>query len=139
MKNLITSAVVILMVSGLSACHQQTEDEKAQPTIENIEASLARGDFRSALDSIVVLRDRYPKAINARKKALTLWQEASLMEAEHEVQVTDSALQDTIAQIDKAPTLLEQNMLRNKRDSLQARFDAECGVVRIIKAKQNGK
>ena len=126
-------------MAALTACHSATDDEKAQPTIERIEAAVANGDLRSALDSILILRDRFPKATQARRRALELWQEASLLEAQHEVAVTDSALQATIAQIDKAPTLLEQNMLRNKRDSLQARYDAECGVVRIIKAKQNGK
>lgn len=139
MKNLITSALAIMMVLGLSACHQETEDEKAQPMLEDIEANVKNGDFRPALDSIVVLRARFPKAVEARKKALELWQEASLLQAQHEVEVTDSALQATLAAIEQAPTLLEQNLLRNKRDSLKARYDAECGVVRIIRAKQNGK
>ncbi len=122
----------------LTSC-SKSDDEKAQPMIENIEASVAKGDYRSALDSIVILRDRFPKAIKTRQRALELWQEASLLEAQHEVAVTDSALQATLIEIEQAPTLLEQNMLRNKRDSLKARYDAECGVVRIIRAKQNGK
>lgn len=135
---LITSAVVTTAFFCLSSC-SKSEDEKAQPMIENIEASVAKGDYRSALDSIVILRDRFPKAIKTRQRALELWQEASLLEAQHEVAVTDSALQATLIEIEQAPTLLEQNMLRNKRDSLKARYDAECGVVRIIRAKQNGK
>lgn len=139
MKNLITSVMAFIILFALSACYQTTEDEKAQPMLEEIEKSVERKDFRSALDSIILLRDRFPKALQARKRALELWQEASLLQAQHEVEVTDSALQATIAAIDKAPTLLEQNLLRNKRDSLKARYDAECGVVRIIRAKQNGK
>lgn len=139
MKNLITSVMAFIILFALSACHQTTEDEKAQPMLEEIEKSVERKDFRSALDSIILLRDRFPKALQARKRALELWQEASLLQAQHEVEVTDSALQANIAAIDKAPTLLEQNLLRNKRDSLKARYDAECGVVRIIRAKQNGK
>jgi len=139
MKNLITSVMAFIILFALSACHRTTEDEKAQPMLEEIEKSVERKDFRSALDSIILLRDRFPKALQARKRALELWQEASLLQAQHEVEVTDSALQATIAAIDKAPTLLEQNLLRNKRDSLKARYDAECGVVRIIRAKQNGK
>ena len=139
MKNLITSVMAFIILFALSSCHQTTEDEKAQPMLEEIEKSVERKDFRSALDSIILLRDRFPKALQARKRALELWQEASLLQAQHEVEVTDSALQATIAAIDKAPTLLEQNLLRNKRDSLKARYDAECGVVRIIRAKQNGK
>lgn len=135
---LIISAVVMAAFFCLTSC-SKSDDEKAQPMIENIEASVAKGDYRSALDSIVILRDRFPKAIKTRQRALELWQEASLLEAQHEVAVTDSALQATLIEIEQAPTLLEQNMLRNKRDSLKARYDAECGVVRIIRAKQNGK
>ena len=136
MKNLIISAMAFLMVFGLSACHHQTDDEKAQLMLDEIEARVNDGDFRPALDSIVILRNRYPKAIKAREKALELWQKASLLQAQHEVEVTDSALQATLIEIENAPTLLEQNMLRNKRDSLKARYDANCGVVRIIRAKQ---
>lgn len=139
MKNLITSVMTCFILFALSACQKTTEDEKALPMLEGIEKLVERKDFRSALDSIIILRDRFPKALQARKRALELWQEASLLQAQHEVEVTDTALQATIAAIDKAPTLLEQNLLRNKRDSLKARYDAECAVVRIIRAKQNGK
>ncbi len=140
MKRILTfSLLVLTVVSSLSSCKKQTEDDLAAGMIENIETSVAKGDFRSALDSITILRDRYPKAVNARKRALELWQEASLLQAQREVEQTDSLLQLTLEAIDKAPTLLEQNMLRQRRDSLQARYDAECGVVRIIRAKQNGK
>jgi len=139
MKNLISSAIVFLMVCTISACHRQTEDQKAQPLLDSIEVLVDKGEFRTALEGISKLRADYPKAIEARKKALDLWQKASLLQAQHEVEVTDSALQATLAEIENAPTLYEQNMLRNKRDSLKARYDAECGVVRIIRAKQNGK
>ncbi len=131
--------VALVSISMVTSCKKKTEDDMAQPMIQNIELSISKGDFRSALDSITILRDRYPKAINARKRALELWQEASLMQAQRDVERTDSLLQETLLAIDKAPTLLEQNMLRNKRDSLKARYDAACGVVRIIRAKQNGK
>ncbi len=131
--------VALVSISMVTSCKKKTEDDMAQPMIQNIEQSISKGNFRSALDSITILRDRYPKAINARKRALELWQEASLMKAQRDVERTDSILQETLLAIDKAPTLLEQNMLRNKRDSLKARYDAACGVVRIIRAKQNGK
>lgn len=135
---LIISALIFGLVAGFTGCKNNTDDDKAQPMIETVEAAVAKGDYKSALDSIVILRNRFPKAIKTRQRALELWQEASLLQAQHEVAVTDSALQATIAAIDNAETLLEQNILRNKRDSLQARYDAECGVVRIIRAKQKG-
>lgn len=140
MKRILTLLLLVLTaVSTLTSCRKQTEDDLAASMIENIESSVAKGDFRSALDSITILRDRYPKAVNARKRALQLWQDASLLQAQREVEQTDSLLQLTLEAIKQTPTLLEQNMLRQRRDSLQARYDAECGVVRIIRAKQNGK
>ena len=140
MKGTITaSAILLSALFFVGSCKEKTEDDMAQPLLENIERSVQDGDYRSALDSISALRYRFPKAIESRKRALQLWQEASLLQAQHNVEQTDSALQATLEAIDKAPTLLEQNMLRNKRDSLKARYDAECGVVRIIRAKQNGK
>ncbi len=140
MKRLMTiSAILVFSLLATLSCKQKTEDDVAKPLLENIEQNVKAGDYRAALDSIQSLRHKYPKAVEARKRAITLWQEASIMQAQHEVEKTDSALQATLKEIDKAPTLLEQNMLRNKRDSLKARYDAECGLVRIIRAKQNGK
>lgn len=140
MKRILTISVMSLSICMLMfSCKSETEDDKAKPLLENVETSVQRGDFQSALDSITLLRSRFPKAVTARKRALELWQEASLLKAQREVEKTDSLLQETLAAIDKAPTLLEQNLLRNRRDSLKARCDAECGVVRIIRAKQNGK
>lgn len=140
MKRILTISAMSLSICFLTlSCKNETEDDKAKPLLENVEASVQRGDFQSALDSITQLRSRFPKAVAARKRALELWQEASLLKAQREVEKTDSMLQATLAAIEKAPTLLEQNLLRNKRDSLKARYDAECGVVRIIRAKQNGK
>ncbi len=111
----------------------------AMEMIKGIEVSVSEGDFRSALDSITILRDRYPKALNARKRALELWQDASLLEAQYEAEKTDSLLKETLEAIENAPTLLEQNKLRNRRDSLQARYDAATGLVKIINAKRNGE
>lgn len=136
---LIISVLLITALLFTSSCKKKTDEEFAQLSIEHIEKAVKEGNFRSALDSISSLRHRFPKAIDARKKALKLWQEASLLQAQREVAKTDSLLQATLKAIEKAPTLLDQNLLRNKRDSLKARYDTECGLVRIIRAKQNGK
>ncbi len=139
-------AATILLISGLTACNNN-QVSPADKMISEIEAYIAQGDFISALDSISSLRSKYPTSIEARRNALRLWNEASLLQAQHEVEVTDSLLMETIFQIDSCmeltknlelipeDKLLEQNMLRNKRDSLMARYDAECGVVRIIREK----
>ncbi len=132
MKRLMIATVLTALLMGSCGGGDTSE---ADQLIASIECSIDTGNYRAALDSIVLLRDRYPREIAARKRAITLYNQASLLEAQHEVELTDSLLQATLAAIAHAPTLLEQNLLRNKRDSLQARYDAECGVVRIIRAK----
>ncbi len=120
----------------LVSCWRKSADEKAQPLLESIESSVARGDYESAIDSIVVLRLRYPKAIRARQRALYLDQEAKILRAEHEAAVIDSMLQATLCAIDTAETLLEANLLRDRRDSLRARYDANIGIIKVIREKQ---
>ena len=48
----------------------------------------------------------------------------------------DIAIQHQNMQIDQEHNLYRQNMLRAKRDSLQIRYDALCGTVRIIHQRQ---
>ncbi len=133
MKQILIFSLLVLV--GVTACKQKSEDDLAQEMIEGIEVSVASGDYRSALDSITILRSRYPKAINARKRALDLWQVASRQQAEHDVAATQELLDETLKAIEEAPTLLEQNLLRDKRDSLQARLDASEGIIRVIDEK----
>ncbi|MCD8283023.1 MAG: hypothetical protein LUC22_07210, partial [Prevotella sp.] len=133
-----TYIALVVCVLLLSSCEGKSDDERAAAMVSDIEQAVSKGDFRSALDSIVVLRSRYPKAVNARRRALELWQDASLLEAEAEAAKTDSLLKETIVAIDSAPTLLEQNKLRNRRDSLQARYDAAIGLTKVIREKNAG-
>ena len=104
--------------------------------MECIEQLYAEGKYHEVLDSIVSLRDKHPRAVESRKRALAIWQEASLKNAQEEIAKTDSALQATLEQIKRTSDLYTANMLRAKRDSLQARYEAMCGVVRIIHVKQ---
>lgn len=108
----------------------------AEESLARIEALYEAGEYRAVLDSIVLLRDAYPEAVDVRRRALTLWQDASLALAQDDIGRTDIALQETLAAIDAAPNVRSANLLRVRRDSLQARYDALCGVVRMIRAKQ---
>ena len=130
-----TWAYIITTIMIISAC-SKTDNKQAEDMLADIQTLYDGGHYAETLDSIESLRIRYPKAIDARKKALRLWQDASLRLAQADIQVTDSALQATLVQIDQAQTLLEANRLRQKRDSLKARFDAMCGVVRMIHQRQ---
>mgnify|MGYP006918966664 FL=1 len=113
-----------------------TEDEKAQPTLDNIEKLYAEGKYAATLDSITSLRERFPMAVEARKKALKIWQDASLKMAQKDVAETDIKLQEAIRMAENEMDRLKRALLGAKRDSLQARYEAMCGVVRMIRMRQ---
>ena len=46
-----------------------------------------------------------------------------------------AALQATLHNIETETSLLKANKLRVKRDSLKARYEAMCGVVRMIRIR----
>lgn len=118
-----------------TAC-AKTHDEKAQDLLAQIDQLYAKGKYKETLDSITVLRDRFPMALESRRKALVVWQKASLAMAQKDVANTDIRLQEVARQIEETTDRLTRNMLLVKRDSLQARYEAMCGVVRMIHARQ---
>lgn len=125
-------AVLYVMLSGCN----KTDDEKAAALLADIDSLCSRGCYCETLDSIVALRSRFPAAVEARKKALVVWQTASLKMAQKDIAHTDSLLQATIADIAVTTDLYKANMLRVRRDSLKARYEAMCGVVRMIHMRQ---
>lgn len=118
-----------------TAC-AKTDDEKAQDLLAQIDQLYAKDKYKETLDSITVLRERFPMAIESRRKALVVWQKASLAMAQKDVANTDIRLQEVTRQIEESTDRLARNMLLVKRDSLQARYEAMCGVVRMIHARQ---
>lgn len=128
-------AIVAMALLTLASCGNKEED-KAQSLYSEIENLYQAGSYQAALDSIKVLREKYPKAIELRKKSLTLWQDANIKLAQQDIAVTDSALQVVIAQMNAATDIATRNKLRLKRDSLQVRYDTQCAVVRAVRMKQ---
>ncbi len=124
-----------IIIMALAGC-AKTDDEKAKPLLAKINTLYAGGKYREALDSIVVLRDRYPKAVVARTEALRIWQDASLKMAQADVAATDNRLQEVEQELRTTTDRYRRNMLGVKRDSLQARYEAMCGVVRMIRMRQ---
>lgn len=127
--------LITLVALALASC-AKTDDDMAQKMLTRINSLYESGNYRATLDSITVLHDRYPAAIEARKAALVVWQNASLKMAQADVAQTDILLQQTIAKIASTTDRYERNMLGVKRDSLQARYDAMCGVVKMIRMRQ---
>ena len=124
-----------IIIMALAGC-AKTDDEKAKPLLAKINTLYAGGKYREALDSIVVLRDRYPKAVVARTEALRIWQDASLKMAQADVAATDNRLQEVEQELRTTTDRYRRNILSVKRDSLQARYEAMCGVVRMIRMRQ---
>lgn len=132
MRHLITISLAAML---LSAC-SQSEEDKAKPLLAKIDSLYKSGNYRATLDSIVQLREHYPQAIEARKTALRLWQNASLKLAQADVASTDIKLQEMTEALKTETNLYRRNIMTVKRDSLQARYEAMCGVVRMIHLRQ---
>lgn len=103
--------------------------------LSEIEQLYEQGDYRTVLDSIESLRAKFPTAVAERHRALQLWQEASLRLAQQDIAITDSALQAVTSQMEAESRIYERNMLGVKKDSLQARYEALIGVVRMIRKR----
>lgn len=134
MKKLFLLSIIALLV----AC-TQTEDEKAAPLMSKIDSLYKAKDYQGTLNAITKLRTEHPKAVESREKALKIWQDASLKMTQEDIGRTDSALQATIQQFNNEKDLYKKNMLGVKRDSLQVRYDALCGTVRVIHRRQAEK
>ena len=128
-------AIVAMALLTLASCGNKEED-KAQSLYSEIENLYQAGNYQATLDSIKKKKKKYPKAIELRKKSLTLWQDANIKLAQQDIAVTDSALQVVIAQMNAATDIATRNQLRLKRDSLQVRYDTQCAVVRAVRMKQ---
>lgn len=128
----------LVAMALLSSC-QKSEDEKAAPLMNKIDSLYNAGNYQATLNAITQLRADHPKAIESREKALKTWQDASLKMAQTDIARTDSALQATTAQLAAEKDLYKKNMLGVKRDSLQVRYDALCGTVRVIHKRQAGE
>lgn len=116
-----------------------TESDNAAELVAQIEQLYADGKYQTVLDSITSLRQRYPKEVEARRRVLPIWQDASLRIVQADIARTDSALQATIAEMAAAKTIRERNFIGIRRDSLQVRYDVLVGTVRVIHRRQQEK
>lgn len=116
-----------------------TESDNAAELVAQIEQLYADGKYQTVLDSITSLRQRYPREVEARRRVLPIWQDASLRIAQTDIARTDSALQATIAEMEAAKTIRERNFIGIRRDSLQVRYDVLVGTVRVIHRRQQEK
>ena len=126
----------LLFTALLLASCQLSPDEQAARALQRIDSLYASHNYQATLNAIRQLRDQYPRAIKAREKALKIWQEASLKMTQQEIGLTDAALQAVTTQWKTEQNIGRRNRLRAQIDSLQVRYDALCGTVRVIHRRQ---
>ena len=149
MKNIIAIFAVCLFAVTLSSCEEK--DTAAQQLLESIRRDYESGNYDKALLAIDSLRHAYPTAIEERKEALKIHQEASLRKAQGVLALADSALQAVSSEYDKVRATVEKrhregiatmeelhrmNLLRKERDSLQTVFNVECARIKYIMKRQ---
>ena len=119
--------------------------------LESIRQDYEAGNYDEALLAIDSLRHAYPTAIEERKEALKIHQEASLKKAQANLALTDSALQAAEREYSSIRSVVEKrhkegtateeelsnmNQLRKVRDSLQVVFNVECAKIKYIHKRQ---
>ena len=132
----------------LSGCEKNPE---AKQLLKEIQAEYEAGNYQQVMFSIDSLRHNYPDAVEERKEALKIHQEASLKLAQANLALVDSALQTAIRQFDEMKPQVEAhrkacvatqeelqqfNELRAHRDSLQGVFNMECAKIKYIHKRQ---
>ncbi len=145
-----TAALALCAMMMLAACGGKSVDEKAGKLLEQAQTQFEQGAYTEALATIDSLRKNCPDAIEARKKALRLYQEVELKRARITVESTDTVLQrvereyqalkqtvDSLREKSLATEdqLRKVNLMRVYRDSLKTVFDVECAKIKYIKKK----
>jgi len=143
--------VMMFFTSALVAsCGGRYHNGKSSEWLEQAKTLADKGKYDEALAAIDSIRSNFPDDIDARRRALRLYQEINLAKSQLTISHTDSELQDVNEEYERQKAivkglhgsgnvtkehLMKMNLLRVKRDSLQTVFDVECAKVKYIKAK----
>lgn len=145
-----TAIFALIAMLLLASCGGNSIDKKAGELLNEAQAEFESGEYTKAISTIDSLRKKFPKAIEARKKALSLYQQVELKRAELRVQDADTVLQRVEQEYQKMKATVDSlkskgsatvdqlrnvNLLRVKRDSLKTVFDVECAKIKYIKKR----
>lgn len=145
-----TAIFALIAMLLLASCGGNSIDKKAGELLNEAQAEFEGGEYTKAISTIDSLRKKFPKAIEARKKALSLYQQVELKRAELRVQDADTVLQRVEQEYQKMKATVDGlkskgaatvdqlrsvNLLRVKRDSLKTIFDVECAKIKYIKKR----
>ena len=142
---------ILSSVFLFTACGSNDKQQEAENLLKEANTLFQQKKYVEARACIDSLRHTYPNAIEARKKALTLYQEIELKRTQEELAKTDSLLQqvqhdlnDQQAKVEKDKAALratpeELTLLtqaRIKRDSLRTQCETLGAKIRYIHKKQ---
>ncbi len=148
MKSIIVCLLTVILLTG---CQLFKKNDEAKALLEKARKEYKEGRYDEAINTIERLRNEHPKAIEERKEALKLFQDASLKQAQQDLSRTDSLLELAKQRYDVLQHELltgqwlksdvnkkqeEMTEARRQRDSLQVRFDTQCAKIRYIHRKQ---
>lgn len=151
MKNRLIMTICVAAAVVMTACSSNDAQKSAEGMLEKAEKYFSEGSYDRAKIAIDSLRKVYPGAVETRKKALKLFQDISLKEAQEDLALTDSIMQKVgldykyikeKVEKDKAElraTAEELELLtrtKMKYDSLKVRFDMQCAKIKYIHKKQ---
>ena len=151
MKNRLIITICVAAAVVMTACSSNDAQKSAEGMLEKAEKYFSEGSYDRAKIAIDSLRKVYPGAVETRKKALKLFQDISLKEAQEDLALTDSIMQkvgldykyikDKVekdkAELRATPDELELlTRTKMKYDSLKVRFDMQCAKIKYIHKKQ---
>lgn len=137
------------VVACVLSCADGREN-KAKVLLQEAQTAIGKTDYDRALSLIDSLRKTCPKAIEERKSALILYQQAYEKKTEKLIQNLMSELDKVNDEVRKMETVSERHKsegvatanelsalttLRLRRDSIQAKFDAACATMRLVHKK----
>jgi len=142
---------IFMSVFLLSGCGSTDNQKEAEELLQQAQSLYEQGQYAEAKACIDSLRRVYPKAIDARKKALRLGWDIDLKKAQDELAVTDSLLQLVQHDYDRQQAKVEKDKAelratpeelttltktRMKRDSLRTQCEVLGTKIRYIHKKQ---
>ena len=151
MKNELILPSCIAAGLAMTAGRRNDPPRAAEDMLVKAEKYFSEGSYDRAKIAIDSLRKVYPGAVETRKKALKLFQDISLKEAQEDLALTDSIMQKVgldykyikeKVEKDKAElraTAEELELLtrtKMKYDSLKVRLDMQCAKIKYIHKKQ---
>lgn len=142
--------IFIAITLALAACGS-SEKDKVDQLLNEATQQMESKEYAKAFQTIDSLRKTYPHDVDARKRALSLYQQVSLKQAQEDLAKTDSLIAIVSDEYNQLKDKVEQdrvelkasyeeterlNLTKAKLDSLKVRFDMQCSKIKYIHKKQ---